>query len=60
MFEPEPDNITCPGCHKQRVYFDRQMGHYCMACGRQFSTEEVESLLWVHEEINNDEVLVGT
>ncbi|MFC1633917.1 hypothetical protein ACFL5Z_03680 [Planctomycetota bacterium] len=45
MFEPEYENLTCPKCHTREVYFDRQMGHYCMFCGRQFSTEEVEALL---------------
>ena len=44
MFEPEYGNITCPKCQNRELYFDRQMGHYCMFCGRQFSTEEVEAL----------------
>ncbi len=45
MFEPEYENITCPKCLTREVYFDRQAGHYCMFCGHQFSTEEVEVLL---------------
>ena len=45
MFEPEYENITCPKCLTREVYFDCQMGHYCMFCGHQFSAEEVEVLL---------------
>ena len=45
MFEPEYENITCPKCYHREVYFDRQMGHYCMFCGHQFSTEAIEALL---------------
>lgn len=44
MFEPDYENITCPKCLTREVYFDRQAGHYCMFCGHQFSTEEVEFL----------------
>jgi len=45
MFEPEYENITCPKCQNREMYFDRQIGHYCMFCGHQFTTEEVEALL---------------
>jgi len=44
MFEPEYENVTCPKCYNRELYFDRQMGHYCMFCGRQFRPEEVEAL----------------
>ncbi len=45
MFEPEHEDMICPECHNRRVYLDRQMGHYCMFCGRQFSSEEVEVVI---------------
>ena len=44
MFEPESEGIICPKCYRREIYFDSKIGHYCMFCGRQFSTEEVEML----------------
>jgi len=45
MFEPEYLYLTCPGCHQQEVYFDREAGFYCMFCGRQFGIEDIQLLI---------------
>ena len=41
MFDPEHKEIDCPKCLRQRVYFDREIGCYCMFCGHLLSAEEV-------------------
>ncbi len=45
MFEPECQNIDCPECLRGKVYFDREIGYYCMLCGHEFSTDDVELLV---------------
>jgi DNA-directed RNA polymerase subunit RPC12/RpoP len=45
MFDPEHQDIDCPKCLHRRVYFDREIGYYCMFCGHKFSTKEVIVLL---------------
>lgn len=45
MFEPECQNIDCPECLSGKVYFDREIGYYCMLCGHEFSTDDVEMLI---------------
>lgn len=40
MFDPEHKDIDCPKCLRQRVYFDREIGCYCMYCGYELSAEE--------------------
>jgi hypothetical protein len=45
MFEPECQNIDCPQCLLGKIYFDREMGYYCMLCGHEFSTVEMEVLI---------------
>jgi DNA-directed RNA polymerase subunit RPC12/RpoP len=45
MLEPEYQDITCPECRQREVYFDQEIGYYCMFCGRQFSTEEMQALV---------------
>ncbi len=45
MFEPECQNIDCPECLRGKVYFDREIGYYCMLCGHEFSTDDVEMLI---------------
>lgn len=40
MFDPEHKDIDCPKCLRQRVYFDREIGWYCMFCGHVLTTEE--------------------
>ena len=40
MFEPEYQGLICLTCGSRKVYFDREMGYYCMLCGQQFGTEE--------------------
>ena len=45
MFEPEDQHITCPQCRNREVYFDREIGYYCMFCGRQISIEEIKVLI---------------
>jgi hypothetical protein len=44
MFEPECQNIDCPQCLLGKIYFDRQMGYYCMLCGQQFSVVDIDVL----------------
>ena len=41
MFDPEHKDIDCPKCLRQRVYFDREIGCYCMFCGHLLSVEEM-------------------
>jgi hypothetical protein len=45
MFEPECQNIDCPQCLLGRIYFDREMGYYCMLCGHEFSAVDMEVLI---------------
>lgn len=45
MFEPECQNIDCTECLRGKIYFDREIGYYCMLCGRQFSTDDMELLV---------------
>jgi len=44
MFEPECQNIDCPQCLLGKIYFDREMGYYCMLCGHEFSVVDMEML----------------
>ena len=45
MFEPECQNIDCPQCLLGKIYFDREMGYYCMLCGHVFSVVDMEVLI---------------
>jgi hypothetical protein len=45
MFEPECQNLDCPQCLVGKIYFDRQIGYYCMLCGQEFSTIDIEVLI---------------
>jgi len=45
MFDPECQNIECPQCFLGKVYFDREIGYYCMYCGEQFNTMDMEILI---------------
>ena len=35
--------MNCPKCLHQRVYFDREIGYYCMSCGHEFTAKEIAS-----------------
>ncbi len=45
MFDPECQNIECPQCFFGKIYFDREIGYYCMHCGNQFSTVDMEVVI---------------
>ena len=45
MFDPECQNIECPQCFLGKVYFDREIGYYCMYCGGQFNAVDMEILI---------------
>ncbi len=45
MFDPEHKDIDCPKCLQPKVYFDREIGYYCMLCGYELSTEEALFLI---------------
>lgn len=45
MFEPECQNIDCPQCLLGKIYFDRDIGYYCMLCGHEFGAVEMEGLI---------------
>jgi len=46
MFEPEYQaDIDCPQCLRRQVYFDREIGFYCMSCGHEFAPEEALMLI---------------
>jgi tRNA(Ile2) C34 agmatinyltransferase TiaS len=45
VFDPEYKNLDCPQCHLRRIYFDRDIGFYCMSCGREFSRDEILLLI---------------
>ena len=40
MFDPEHKDIDCPKCMRRRVYFDREIGYYCMFCGHVLTIDE--------------------
>jgi len=45
VFDPEHKDIDCPKCLQRRVYFDREIGFYCMSCGYEISDEEALFLI---------------
>jgi DNA-directed RNA polymerase subunit RPC12/RpoP len=45
VFDPEYKNLDCPQCHLRRIYHDRDIGFYCMSCGREFSYDEIVLLI---------------
>ena len=45
MFDPECQNIDCPQCFLGKIYFDREIGYYCMYCGGQFNAVDMEILI---------------
>jgi len=45
VFDPEYIDMDCPQCHLRRIYFDRDIGYYCMSCGHQLSRENILMLL---------------
>jgi len=45
MFDPECQNIECPQCFLGKIYFDREIGYYCMYCGDQFNAVDMEILI---------------
>lgn len=54
MFEPECQEIDCPKCLRRRVYFDREIGFYCMFCGHEFAPEE--ALMLIQKTILNSQL----
>ena len=40
MFEPEHMDADCPKCSRRKVYFDREIGYYCMYCGHELTEDE--------------------
>jgi hypothetical protein len=40
MFEPELIDSDCPKCSRRKVYFDREIGYYCMYCGHELTEDE--------------------
>lgn len=45
MFEPECQNVDCPQCLLGKIYFDRNIGNYCMLCGHEFGAVEMARLI---------------
>ncbi len=45
VLDPEYKNLDCPQCHLRRIYFDRDIGYYCMSCGREISYDEIVMLI---------------
>ena len=45
MFDPTYKDIDCPKCLRRKVYFDREIGCYCMFCGYELSVDEVLFLI---------------
>jgi len=45
VFDPEYKNLECPQCHLRKIYFDREIGYYCMSCGQELSYDEVVMLI---------------
>jgi hypothetical protein len=41
VFDPDSQEIDCPKCLQRRIYFDREIGFYCMSCGSRFSAQEI-------------------
>ena len=37
--------MDCPKCLRQKVYFDREIGYYCMLCGHELSFQEALLLM---------------
>ena len=37
--------MDCPKCLRQKVYFDREIGYYCMFCGHELSVEKALLLM---------------
>lgn len=45
MVGPEYQDMDCPKCLHRRVYADRQIGFYCMACGHGLTVRETLMLI---------------
>jgi hypothetical protein len=45
MVGPEYQDMDCPKCFRHRVYVDRQIGFYCMACGHELTAQETLMLI---------------
>ena len=45
VFDPDSQEIDCPKCIQRRIFFDREIGFYCMSCGSRFSTQEIAVLI---------------
>jgi hypothetical protein len=45
MFDPECRNLECPQCFLGKIYFDREIGYYCMYCGEQFDAVDMDILI---------------
>ncbi len=45
MLDPTNQDVICPRCHRREVHFDRKIGFHCIACGREFSSEEAMVLV---------------
>jgi tRNA(Ile2) C34 agmatinyltransferase TiaS len=45
MFDPTNQDVICPQCRRREVHFDSKIGFYCMACGREFTSEEAKVLV---------------
>ena len=45
VLDPEYQNLDCPTCHLRRIYLDKDIGYYCMACGRELSVDEIVLLI---------------
>jgi hypothetical protein len=45
VFDPDYQEIDCPKCLQRRIYFDREIGFYCMSCGCRFSAQEIAVLI---------------
>ena len=41
MFEPEHVDTDCPKCSRRKIYFDREIGYYCMYCGHELNEDEI-------------------
>ena len=45
VFDPDYQEIDCPKCLQKRIYFDCEIGFYCMSCGYEISDEEALFLI---------------
>lgn len=45
MFDPTNQDVICPQCRRREVHFDSKIGFYCMACGRELTSEEAKVLV---------------